>query len=67
MIYEAIPYKKEFIERDWGFCISQKIKDCLTDELYNVNIHTDYSFGELKVGDVTISGKSLVPFCTLKL
>ena len=57
-IPEAIPYKKESFERDWGFCCSQKIRDGLTDERYKVDIRTDYSYGELKVGEVTVPGNS---------
>jgi len=65
-IPEAIPYKKELLERDWGFCCSQKLRDGLTDERYKVDIRTNYSYGELKVGEVTVPGNSseIILICT---
>lgn len=57
-ISKAIPYKQEFIERDWGFCCPKRIKESLTDERYKVDIRTDFSYGELKVGEVMVPSDS---------
>lgn len=57
-ISKAIPYKQEFIERDWGFCCTKEIRKRLTDERYKVDIRTDFSYGELKVGEVVVPGNS---------
>ena len=57
-ISKAIPYNQEFVDRDWGFCCSNEIRKSLTDDRYKVDIQTDFSYGELKVGEVTVPGNS---------
>jgi aminopeptidase-like protein len=57
-ISKAVPYKQEFVDRDWGFCCSNEIRKSLTDDRYKVDIQTDFSYGELKVGEVMVPGNS---------
>jgi aminopeptidase-like protein len=57
-ISTAVPYKQEFVDRDWGFCCSNEIRKGLTDDRYKVDIQTDFSYGELKVGEVVVPGNS---------
>ncbi|MFC1571753.1 DUF4910 domain-containing protein [Candidatus Margulisiibacteriota bacterium] len=54
---QAIPFKFCYYERDWGLCCSQSLKDDLKDDKYKVKIKTDFSAGELKVGEVIIPGQ----------
>jgi aminopeptidase-like protein len=63
---KAVPYKQEFVDRDWGFCCSNEIRKGLTDDRYKVDIQTDFSYGELKVGEVMVPGNSskTVLICT---
>jgi aminopeptidase-like protein len=57
-ISKAVPYKQEFVGRDWGFCCSNEIRKSLTEDRYKVDIQTDFSYGELKVGEVMVPGNS---------
>ena len=47
----VIPYKTNYYERDWGFCVSDYQKQRMTDDKYEVFIYADY----LKYGSMTIS------------
>ena len=53
-----IPAKSKYYERDWGFCCSKKTKETLTDQFYQVEINASFSYGSLKIGEVTAKGKS---------
>jgi aminopeptidase-like protein/aminoglycoside N3'-acetyltransferase len=57
-LYDAIPFIFKYYERDWGLCSSRELKDSLQDERYRVTIRSDFSYGTLKVGEVTVVGKS---------
>jgi aminopeptidase-like protein len=57
-IPDAIPFIFKYYERDWGLCCSQKLRDTLHDDKYKVVIRSDFSFGELKVGEVIAPGKT---------
>lgn len=54
----AIPFIFKYYERDWGLCCSKILKDSLSDDKYRVVIDSDFSFGELKVGECVVPGKS---------
>lgn len=56
-IPEAIPFVSIRPERDWAFCCSQEVQRGLNDEYYRVVIKTDFSFGSLKIGEVSAAGK----------
>jgi aminopeptidase-like protein/aminoglycoside N3'-acetyltransferase len=55
---KAVPFKFKYYEQGWGLCCSQETKDALNDAEYKVKIKTTFSFGELKVGEIVIPGKS---------
>jgi aminopeptidase-like protein/aminoglycoside N3'-acetyltransferase len=55
---DAIPFIFKYYERDWGLCCSKQLKDSLQDDSYRVTIRSDFSYGTLKVGEVTVAGKS---------
>ncbi len=59
---EAIPYVFKYYDRDWGFCVSQTLKDQMTDEAFRVVIRTSFEPGQLKVGEVIIAGESQETF-----
>lgn len=54
----AVAYAFKFYERDWGLCCSNEQKSRLNDERYRVKIDSVSSYGELKVGEWHIQGKS---------
>jgi aminopeptidase-like protein/aminoglycoside N3'-acetyltransferase len=55
---DAIPFMFKYYERDWGLCCSRRLRDSLKDERYRVRIHTSFSYGTLKVGEVIVPGAS---------
>jgi aminopeptidase-like protein/aminoglycoside N3'-acetyltransferase len=55
---DAIPFIFKYYERDWGLCCSRRLKESLTDDRYRVVIHTDFSYGTLKVGEIVAPGES---------
>jgi aminopeptidase-like protein/aminoglycoside N3'-acetyltransferase len=57
-IKDAIPFQFKYYERDWGLCCSQTVRDQLQDESYRVVIRSDFSYGQLKVGEVVAYGAS---------
>lgn len=57
-IPEAIPFVFKYYDRDWGLCVSEEVKNTLTDEQYRVVIRTRFEPGTLKVGETVIMGKS---------
>ncbi|WP_258523488.1 DUF4910 domain-containing protein [Campylobacter hyointestinalis] len=61
----AVAYAFKFYERDWGLCCSNEQKLRLNDERYYVKIDSATSYGELKVGEWHIQGKSnkTIVFC----
>jgi len=57
-IPDAVPFMFKYYERDWGLCCSRDLRDSLHEDKYKVVIRTDFSFGTLKVGEVTAPGKT---------
>jgi aminopeptidase-like protein len=53
---DAIPFNFKYYDRDWGLCCSRRLRDSLRDERYRVHIHTSFSYGTLKVGEVIAPG-----------
>lgn len=54
---DEIPYVYLYDYRDWGLSCSQTQKDMLIDEMYNVVINTSFSYGSLKIGEISMPGK----------
>ncbi len=49
-ISKAVPYKQEFVDLDWGICCSNEIRKSLTGDRCKVDIQTDFSCGNFKLG-----------------
>jgi len=60
---DAIPYVFKYYERDWGLCCTRRQKDALGDARYRVRIDTEFSCGELEVGEWLLPGDS--PRCVV--
>ena len=57
---EAIPYVTSYYERDWGFSISHKQRQELTDGRYRVFIDSNHKKGHLTYGEVVLKSNSKV-------
>lgn len=55
---DATPFMFKYYERDWGLCCPRSLRDALHDDEYRVRIRTDFSYGELKVGEVLVQGET---------
>jgi aminoglycoside N3'-acetyltransferase len=44
--------------RDWGFCCSREEWENLPEDDYQVSIDADFSLGEMKIGELTVEGRS---------
>ncbi|MCZ4692650.1 DUF4910 domain-containing protein [Legionella pneumophila] len=55
---DAIPYITSYYSEHWGFCITQKQRDQLTDGLYEVFIDSELFSGSLTYGELILPGIS---------
>jgi len=55
---EFIPYITSYYSKNWGFCVSEKQKECLGPGPYKVLIDTFFQEGELAYGELIIPGRS---------
>ena len=55
---DAVPFKFQYYERDWGLCCSSKVKASLKDDQYRVRINTRFSYSTLKVGETVVPGST---------
>ena len=64
-IPDAVPFKSQYEDRDWGLCCSKTLKDGLTQDRYKVTIKSSFSYSTLKVGEVVVTGerKENIIFC----
>lgn len=54
----AIPFEFKYYEQDWGFCVQhEKLKEFIYDQ-YKVVIKTNFEEGEIKIGELVLSGES---------
>jgi aminopeptidase-like protein len=53
-----IPYRTSYYARTWGFCVSQRQYDGLTDKEYDVCIDATLADGSLTYGECLIPGSS---------
>ncbi len=53
-----IPYVTSYYKERWGFCMSEKQKQTLTEEKYHVVIDSDLKEGSLTLGDIVIKGET---------
>jgi aminopeptidase-like protein len=54
---DAIPFVFKYYQRDWGLCASQNLRDSLKDDRYRVVISTEFTPGELRIGEVLVPGE----------
>lgn len=52
-----IPYRTSYYKENWGFCITQKVLDSLSDEEYEVFIDSSLEDGHLTYGEYFIKGQ----------
>lgn len=53
-----IPYVTSYYKERWGFCMSEKQKQSLTEEQYHVVIDSELKEGSLTLGDLVIKGET---------
>jgi aminopeptidase-like protein len=54
---DRIPYRTSYYERNWGFCLSQRQLDSMTDERYRVRIDSTLQPGHLTYGELVVPGR----------
>lgn len=52
-----IPYRTSYYNKNWGFCVTQRQLDTLTDREYRVVIDTSLEPGHLTYGECVIRGE----------
>jgi aminopeptidase-like protein len=55
---DLIPYKTSYYQRTWGFCLTEKQKQGLSEGLYDVVIDSDIRDGSLTYAEFFIPGKT---------
>ncbi len=53
-----VPYRTSYFRRDWGFCLSQRQLDGLTEAEYDVCIDSTLEDGALTYGELFLEGAS---------
>ena len=53
-----IPYRTSYYHEDWGFCLTHRQLDSLTDGTYSVHIDSTLTDGHLTYGECVIPGES---------
>lgn len=53
-----IPYVTSYYKERWGFCMSEKQKQALTEKQYHVVIDSELKEGSLTLGDIVIKGET---------
>lgn len=55
---EYIPYRTSYYERDWGFCLTDRDRQALTDDTYHVLVDSTLEEGSLSYGECFLPGRS---------
>lgn len=55
---EWIPYRTSYYDENWGFCLSARQAETLTDSAYHVVIDATLAPGHLSYGELAIAGAS---------
>jgi len=53
-----VPYRTSYYGRTWGFCLSQRVLDQLTEQTYTVVIDSDHRDGSLTYGELLVPGQT---------
>ena len=53
-----IPYLTSYYKESWGFCLTQKQRDALPDDIYEVVIDSTLKDGSLTYGELFLPGES---------
>ena len=53
-----IPYVTSYYKERWGFCMSEKQKQSLTESQYHIVIDSELKEGSLTLGDLVIKGET---------
>lgn len=53
-----VPYRTSYYKETWGFCLSHKVAESLTDGEYEVFIDSSLGKGHLTYGEMFIQGKT---------
>lgn len=54
----AIPYVTSYYKKNWGFCITQKVRDSLKDGIYHAKIDTSFTDGKIPLAHTVIAGET---------
>jgi len=55
---DLVPYRTSYYARNWGFCLPERLRRTLTDEVYHVTIDTSLAPGSLTYGECVLPGES---------
>jgi len=55
---DAIPYRTSYYNDNWGFCLTYNQFQQLTDDVYYIDIDTEFEDDHLLIGEATIKGSS---------
>ena len=53
-----IPYRTSYYHETWGFCVTDKIRQAMTDPEYEICIDADLKPGHLTYGELLIQGQT---------
>jgi len=55
---DRIPYRTSYYQENWGFCVSDKIRQTLNESKYEVGIDSTLANGHLSYGEFYLEGRS---------
>lgn len=55
---DLVPYRTSYYRRQWGFCLTQRVRDALPNGEYEVCIDATLGPGELNYGELVLPGET---------